>query len=173
MNLAQAHRALQEVLAPVSVESFLDETLGRRFTKVPGDEGHYRASLAGPEPERLILEAYADLAPHLAFHAAEPAGPAPAVEAVVSAQAFRAKVESFHQLGYTVRPPVPRWLSPKLETFLRALEVVLHKPVSAEAFWSRGGGKAPVHHDNHDIIVVHLKGRKRWFVSSETPELPN
>ena len=55
----------------------------------------------------------------------------------------------------------------------RALEILLHQPVSVSAFWSQGGMRAPVHHDDHDLIVAQLKGRKRWFVSKTPSELPN
>lgn len=155
------------------LDLFLDSTLGQGFVKVPGDARSYRAGLLGPEPERVILEAFADLAPHIGSHAAEPRGPAPVVEAVADMGAFKAKVEAFQALGYTVRVPQPRWLSPGLGEFLAALEFLLHKPATAEAFWSRGDAKAPVHHDNYDIIVVQLRGRKRWFISTDRSELQN
>ncbi len=40
-------------------------------------------------------------------------------------------------------------------------------------FWSEGGAKAPVHHDEVDVIVIQLVGTKRWFISDATPTLPN
>ncbi len=155
------------------VDDFLDGVLGKRFIKVPADAQNRRADMLGAEPEQTILSAFADTAPHMAFHAVEPRGPAPAVGPVADAQALKARIAAFHGLGYTVRLPQPRWLSPTLEGFLRGLEFVLHAPAKAEVFWSRGEGKAPVHHDDFDIIVIQLKGRKRWFIGSDAPDLPN
>jgi mannose-6-phosphate isomerase-like protein (cupin superfamily) len=173
MTPKDAHGNLQRILNPMPLDGFLDGVLGRRFIKVPADAQNHRAELLGPDPERVILAAFGDIAPHMAFHAVEPRGPAPSVGPVASAQAFEAKVAAFHALGYTVRLPQPRWLSPPLEAFLRALEFMLHTPAKAEAFWSRGDAKAPVHHDDFDIIVIQLKGRKRWFIGSDLPDLPN
>jgi len=33
--------------------------------------------------------------------------------------------------------------------------------------------KAPVHYDDHDLLVVQLRGNKRWYVSSRASELNN
>jgi bifunctional lysine-specific demethylase and histidyl-hydroxylase MINA len=55
----------------------------------------------------------------------------------------------------------------------RALECVLHQQVKAEAFWSRGDARAPIHHDDYDIIVIQLKGAKRWFIGGDPSDLPN
>jgi len=33
--------------------------------------------------------------------------------------------------------------------------------------------RAPVHHDDHDLLVVQLRGHKRWYLSQKPSELPN
>jgi len=33
--------------------------------------------------------------------------------------------------------------------------------------------QAPVHYDDHDLIVVQLRGQKRWYLSGAPSELPN
>ena len=63
--------------------------------------------------------------------------------------------------------------TPQLDALARALEMLLHQPVTASAFWSQGGLRAPVHYDDHDLIVVQLRGTKRWYVSSRPSELNN
>lgn len=173
MLFQDAHEILQRILAPMSLDNFLDDTLGRCFAKVSGDRQSYRTTLLGDDAEGAILNAFRDLAPNIGFHAAEPKGPPPSIEPVADSRAFRAKVESFHALGYTVRVPLPRWLSPKLDEFLRSLEFFLHQPATAEAFWSRGDAKAPPHHDDYDLIAIQIKGRKRWYVSTDPASLPN
>jgi hypothetical protein len=173
MLIEDAYNTLQRILDPMPLDGFLDQALGRRFVKVAGDTGAYRAGLLGPDPEQLMLSAYGAIAPHLGFHAAQPLGPPPVIEPVANPVAFKAKIESFQALGYTVRLPQPRGLSSGVDALLRALEVVLHKPATAEVFWSRGEAKAPVHHDDYDIIVIQLRGYKRWFISTDRSELPN
>jgi hypothetical protein len=173
MIFQDAQRTLQRILAPMPLDQFLDETLGRRFVKISGDGTSYRAALLGNDPERVILDAFREVAPHIGFHAAAPKGPPPSIEAVSDSHAFKRKIEAFHALGYTVRIPQPRWLSPQLDEFLRSLEFFFHQPAMAEAFWSRGDAKAPPHHDDYDLIAIQLKGRKRWFISTDPASLPN
>ena len=173
MIISEALSILQRVIAPTPIDEFFNETLGRRVMKIAGSGQGYRATLLGAEPERLILNAFPDLAPRIGFHAAAPLGPPPPIEAVSSASAFKAKIEAFHARGYTVRLPKLNALSGDLSRFVRALELVLQQPVAAEAFWSRSDAKAPVHHDDYDIMAIQLKGHKRWFVSTERSDLPN
>jgi hypothetical protein len=173
MLFQDAHGILQRILAPMNVDSFLDDTLGRRFVKIPGDAPGHRTTLLGDDPEGLVLSAFRDVAPHIGFHAAQPKGPPPKIEPVGDSRAFRAKIDAFHALGYTVRVPIPRRLAPRLDELLRSLEFIFHQPATAEVFWSRGDAKAPAHHDDYDLIVIQIKGRKQWFISTEPASLPN
>jgi Cu/Ag efflux protein CusF len=92
---------------------------------------------------------------------------------VADADDFRRRLEQFHARNYSVRFPELRPLSPELDALARALEVLLHQPVTCSAFWSRGGMRAPVHHDDHDLVVVQLRGSKRWYLSTTPSELNN
>jgi hypothetical protein len=173
MIIQDAQRIVGQVLAPLTLDEFLDDVLGKRFVKVPGSVQRDRLSLLGSDPESVILSAYKEAAPYLGFHSASPTGPAPAVEAVADVRSFKSKIDSFHSRGYTVRVPQPRGLAPRLDEFLRALEFLFHQPASCEVFWSRGDARAPAHHDDYDLIAIQLKGNKRWFVSTDRSELPN
>jgi hypothetical protein len=174
MLLGDAQALLQRTLDPLGLDSFLDDVLGKRFVKLEGARnGGSRATLLGDDPQHTLLEAYRHLAPKLGCHAAAPSGPPPPIEPVPDAPSFQAKIAAFHERGYTVRLPEIRSLTSELAALIRALEMVFHQPVKVEAFWSRGDAKAPVHHDDYDIIVVHLRGRKRWFISTLTSDLPN
>jgi hypothetical protein len=155
------------------LNTFFDDTLGHRFVKVPGDPTCFRATLLGDDPESTILSAFHELAPNIGFHAAEPKASPPSIESIHSSEAFKAKIEAFHARGYTVRIPQPRWISPTLDEFLRSLEFFFHQPATAEAFWSRGDAKAPPHHDDYDLIAIQIRGRKRWFISTDASDLPN
>ncbi len=169
---SDAREVLQRILDPQPLDPFLDEILGKRFVKIAARDPGQRM-LLGPNPENLLLSAFGHLAPKLGYHAAKPLAPPPPIGPVANAWAFKARIDAFHASGYTVRLPEMRVLAPELDRFLRALEFTFHQPVKAEAFWSRGDAAAPVHYDDYDIIVLQLKGRKRWFISTDPSPLPN
>lgn len=173
MILQDAYSIFQKILDPAPLDSFLDSVLGQRFIKIPGNAQSARAHLFGDNPLQLALESFETLAPRIGCHSEAPLGPHPVIEPLPSADAFKAKIEAFYALGYTVRLRDIRKLSPALDEFLRAMECMFHQPATVEAFISRGDAHAPVHHDDYDIIVVQLSGRKRWFISTERSELPN
>ncbi len=165
---------MQRLLAPLPLDRFLDEVLGKRFVLENGEEGReVRRALLGADPESVILNAHATLATALAFHSAEAKGPPPRLEPVADAAAFKRKIDEFHERGYTVRTDDVGGLSAELDRTIRALEVLFHQKVGVKLFWSRDDGTAPVHYDEYDLIVVQLKGRKRWFVSTDASDLPN
>ena len=172
MMFREAQGTLAQFLSPLTIEDFAERVLLGGFVKIEGDPRAPRASLLGPSPENTLLGAW-HLAPKLTFHSANATGAAPSLEGVRDAADFQARIETFHARNYSVRFPELRPLSSALERVARALEVVLLKPVTASAFWSRGGMRAPVHYDDHDLLVAQLQGNKRWFVSSKPSELNN
>jgi bifunctional lysine-specific demethylase and histidyl-hydroxylase MINA len=172
MNYRQALERLQQFLAPLTPEEFFDRTLAGGFRKVDGAPGVPRTTLLGPDPQALLSSAV-HLAPKLTFHSSNPTGPAPSLDSVADAADFRRRIDEFHARNYSVRFPELRPLSAPLDALARALEALLHAPVTASAFWSRGGMRAPVHYDDHDLIVVQLRGTKRWYVSSQPSALNN
>ena len=169
----EAEQILQGVFDPLSLDTFLDDVLERRFLHLASNGNHPRRKLLGDDPAATIVNAYKDLSPIITHHAAAPTGPAPKIEAATDRRAFARKIEALHANGYTVRVPEVRKLTPQLQQVMRATEGVLHRPVDAVVFWSREDGKAPIHHDNLDLIVIQMVGRKRWFLAPETASLPN
>ena len=173
MILAQAEEIFGRALAPLPLGEFFDGVVGKRYVKVAGTDGATAKAYLGEMPEQVLLEDFQRLAPKIGCHAAAPSAPPPPIEPVPNAAAFAAKIAAFHALGYTVRLPEIRSLTPGLDALIRAMEVIFQQPVRVEAFWSRGDARAPVHHDDYDILVVQLLGRKRWFISARTSDLPN
>ncbi|HKD54597.1 MAG TPA: cupin domain-containing protein [Steroidobacteraceae bacterium] len=172
MMFPEAQRTLEQFLSPLSLDEFLDRVLTGGFRKIDGNPAGARTGLLGADPESLLLGAW-QLAPKLTFHSANASGPAPSLESVAGAADFQQRIAEFHARNYSVRFPELRPLSPDLDRLARALEMVLHKPVTASAFWSRGGMRAPVHYDDHDLLVVQLRGTKRWYVGQQPSELKN
>jgi bifunctional lysine-specific demethylase and histidyl-hydroxylase MINA len=171
MLFPDAQRTLQQFLAPLTLDEFLDGTLSGAFRKIDGAGAAGRMALLGPDPRALLGAAF-QLAPKLTFHSANPLGPPPSLEGVREADDFRARIAQFHARNYSVRFPELRPLAPALDHLARALEMLLQQPVSSSAFWSQGGMRAPVHYDDHDLLVVQLLGAKRWHVGNSS-ELPN
>ena len=172
MLFQEAQRALGQFLAPLTVEEFFERTLTGGFRRIAHDGSGACAALLGPQPQATLLAAF-ELAPKLTFHSANALGPPPSLSGIADADTFRRRIEQFHALHYSVRFPELRPLSRPLDELARALEFMLHTPVSASAFWSQGGMQAPVHYDDHDLIVVQLRGQKRWYLSGAPSELPN
>ena len=172
MMFQEAQALLARFLSPLTLDEFLDHTLVGGFTRIAGNATASRTALLGADPESVLLGAF-HLAPKLSFHSANPVGPPPALENVAGAADFQRRIAEFHARNYSVRFPELRPLSPELDRLARAFEVLLHQPVTASAFWSRGGMRAPVHYDDHDLLVVQLRGSKRWYVSSNPSELHN
>jgi len=172
MILEDAQRRLGEFLSPLAVDTFLGEGLSGGFRLVRHDSRSSRAGLLGPDPETLLASAV-HLASDLTYHSANASGPPPSLAGVADAPDFRARIAAFHARNYSVRFPDLRPLSPGLDAVARSLEMLIQQPVSASAFWSRGGMRAPVHYDDHDLIVVQLKGTKRWYVATRPSPLFN
>jgi hypothetical protein len=172
MLFEDAQRTLGLFLAPLTLDEFLDQTLSGGFRKISGNPRGPRTALLGPNPQALLGEAY-HLTPKLTFHSANALGRAPSLEGITDARDFLQRIEQFHALNYSVRFPELRPLSAPLEQLARAFEVLLHQPVTMSAFWSKGGMRAPVHFDDHDLLIVQLRGAKRWYISNKPSELPN
>lgn len=172
MDLAEAEQRLGRFLAPLTLDTFLGEALGGGFRLVRHDGRSSRAGLLGDDPQGALAGAVR-LAPELTYHSANASGPAPSLAGVTDAADFRGRIDAFHARNYSVRFPDLRPLSTELDALARALEMLIHAPVTASAFWSRGGMRAPVHYDDHDLIVVQLQGTKRWYVATRPSELFN
>ena len=168
-----AKRRVGEMLAPIPYDLFFEQVLERRAF-VHGESGRGdRAALIGTDPKATILGRFADFSTSMTYHAQAPTGPVPERREAESPEDFASIVESFHERDYTVRIHDVSGLSPELDAFIRALEVLLEVPVDVMIFWSAAGGRAPVHHDRSDILCIQLMGRKRWFISKTPPTLPN
>jgi mannose-6-phosphate isomerase-like protein (cupin superfamily) len=172
MNVEEAEAVIKDILEPLPLEAFFS-ALGRTVLHVPGGPGHARAALFGDDPIRTALGANATHAERLDCHGVNPALPPPEPRKAADPAEFRGLIEAYHERGYTVRMPEVIPLSPPLQRFARALELLLHQPVDASLFWSKAGAGAIVHYDNRDNLVFQLRGRKRWYVSTDPPGLQN
>jgi hypothetical protein len=172
MRLPDALAVLDTVLAPEPSGDFLDGLTSGQWRRLPAAASAARLQLLGVDPRATLTGATA-IATELTYHSANAATPAPALRAVTDAATFEAHIADFHDRHYSVRFPGLRPYSVALDHFCRGLECVLHKPVTASAFWSQGGMQAPVHSDDHDLLVIQVVGRKRWFIAAGPSALDN
>jgi hypothetical protein len=160
-----ATQKLGELLRPSSSAEFLERLPEGRIIHIPGEASFERTNLLGEHPTELLIANWAALADKIGFHAVTPSGPPPGTGPAAGQEDFRNRIRLFHERGYSVRFPDLRPFSPALDRMARALESRVHQPVTAAAFWSKGGLRAPVHFDDRDIIAVQLLGEKDWEVS--------
>jgi mannose-6-phosphate isomerase-like protein (cupin superfamily) len=172
MNVDEAEAILKDILEPLPLETFFN-ALGRTVLDSRGGPAHARAALFGDDPMRTALAAHSTRSEKLDCHGVSPSLPPPGPRKVADEGEFEKLIEAYHQRDYTVRIPEVVPLSPPLQRFARALELLLHQPVDASLFWSKAGAGAIVHYDNRDNLVFQLHGRKRWYVSTEPPGLQN
>lgn len=172
MRVPEALTLLDKFLAPVKATDFLGLLSVGHWRRLQGIKSAERLMMLGANPIATLKSAYA-LATDLTYHSANASEMAPSLSRIDSEDAFAELINTFHERRYSVRFPGLRSYSSKLEETCRALEVLLHKPVTASAFWSQGGMQAPVHTDDHDLLVVQVKGRKRWMISDAPASLEN
>jgi ribosomal protein L16 Arg81 hydroxylase len=165
MSTDPATEKLGELLRPSSPAEFFARLREARFIHIRGEARFERTNLLGSDPGEVLIANWATLAPKIGFHAVTPTGPPPGIGPAASEDDFRNRIRLFHERGYSVRFPDLRLFSPALDVMARALESRVHQPVTAAAFWSKGGLRAPVHFDDRDIIAVQLVGEKEWEVS--------
>jgi hypothetical protein len=168
----EAQRTLGQFLRPLTLDEFLDRMLTGGFRKIDGGAGNERTGLLGADPESVLLGAW-QLAPRLTFQSANPAGAAPGLQGVAGSADFQRRIAELHARNYSVHFPDLRGLSRPLDLLARALEELLHQPVTVSASWSRGGMCAPPQRDDRDLLVTQLRGTRRCYVSSQASALNN
>jgi len=160
-----ATQKLAELLRPSSPADFFERLPDSRIIHIEGEAGFERTRLLGDDPAEVLIANWKTLADKIGFHAVTPTGPPPGTGPAAGEDDFRNRIRLFHERGYSVRFPDLRPFSPALDLMARALESRVLQPVTAAAFWSKGGLRAPVHFDDRDIIAVQLVGEKEWEVS--------
>lgn len=172
MTPENARQLLAGLLRPVGYDEFMNDVFGRRYLFARPPEAPW-TDILGTDPAQTLLAGYADYAHTLTCHSGSAKVPSPRARRVDSAAAFGELLAEYHRSGYTVRIPDTTELTPRVSELCRALEVLFHNPASAAVFWSTQGLNAPVHHDEYDLFIIQLAGRKQWYISSDPPTLPN
>ena len=164
---------LADLLCPEPYDHFFDKVVGERVLHLREGNAATRAVIIGGDPKTTILNAYERLSGTLTCHSGSARTRPPEAHETFCATEFLDLIHEYHRSGYTVRIPDATSLSPQLARLCRAIESIFENPASAVIFWSAAGADAPIHHDEYDLIAIQLCGRKRWFLSTDPPSLPN
>ena len=169
----QAEAILAEVFAPLATEKFLG-AIGQSWFSVKGSAGHPRSQLFGADPRQTMLGAYGTHAHVLDSHSPAPTDAAPPLRAASSSADFLQIIGGFHERGYTVR--IPDVVEPRRPSCSascarsRSCSGSRSRPRCSGARRARRRSSITT---SRTIIIVHLTGRKRWFISSDPPGLQN
>lgn len=173
MILSDAQKILAGMLSPYSYDDFFNFIVGKKPLALLQQQQEQRQHLLGPDAKSTLLSNYAAYAEKLTCHIDKALVAPPIAKAVQSEDEFQQLIASYHQHGYTVRIPELQNISAPLSQFTRALELLFQNPVGVVCFWSQQNAKAPIHHDDVDVIVIQLVGNKRWYVSEQPAKLVN
>ncbi len=172
MTPKHARELLADLVRPVDYDAFMNEYFGRRFLHARPSDRPW-TDILGDDPAATLLGGYENFAHTLTCHSGSAKVPSPRARRVDSEKAFGELLAEYHRVGYTVRIPDTTELTPRVSELCRALEVLFDNPASAAVFWSTQGLNAPVHHDEYDLVIIQLAGRKQWYISTDAPTLPN
>lgn len=170
---SKAQNTLANLLSPLPYDRFFDEYVGKRLLHHHADERTDRASIIGPDAQATILSMFDEFSATLTCHSGSAKSMPPKARRVASQAEFENLVREYHGADYTVRIPDANNLSAELLKIARAIETIFENPANTAVFWSKAGADAPVHHDEVDLFIIQLTGKKRWFISAEPPTLPN
>ncbi|WP_082966588.1 JmjC domain-containing protein [Mycolicibacter sinensis] len=161
------------LLAPVTVQTFLDELWGAAPHHIARDSADYFDLLAGPSSAEQLLAALRT----------EPS----AVRLVRGADHLQpqdytladgtldlARVHAEMAGGYTVIcNNIEKYLRP-MSTLTHAVEVELNFPTHVNAYLTppASTGFLP-HYDHHDVLVLQIQGSKSWYFYGDHPVPPH
>ena len=172
MNYRDAVLRLQQLLAPLAVDEFLDRTLTGGPRKLAGEATPARTALLGADPQALLAGAV-QLAPQIVVAGGDPADDSRGLASVTDAAGFRERLGELRARGHSLHFPGVRALSPPLDVLARALEMLLHQPVETYACWNGAGLRTTVAADTRDALIVQIQGTTRWQVSTRPSDLAN
>jgi ribosomal protein L16 Arg81 hydroxylase len=158
---------LDALLAPVSSEKFFSDYWERAPLYVGrADETLYESLVAADDLERLVAAALCASADSVELLGDTAGGAVTAAADAAALGAAYGRGASFRVMGLERFWPQARDLT-------RRLEQRLGCPVAANLYATPAGAQgAPRHYDNHDVLVLQLRGRKRWRIHAPVVRLP-
>lgn len=165
--------ALAWLLAPVTVQTFLDELWGTAPHHIGRDRADYFDALAGPssaeqllaalrtEPSAVRLVRGADHLPPEQYTLAD---------GTLDLDRIRAECDG----GYTIIcNNIEKYLRP-MSTLTHGVEVELNFPTHVNAYITPPSavGFLP-HYDHHDVLVLQIQGHKTWYFYGDDPIPPH
>jgi ribosomal protein L16 Arg81 hydroxylase len=159
-------RDLAEVLAPYSVDDFLDSCWGKRHLHLSGAPGKFSDLMPWSRFNEILRQHRFELSRlNLAFEGK-----------ILSAEQFMrdgsvrapALIEELRRGATLIVNAVDEFHEP-LTALAEALERLFHVHIQVNAYagWRHSNG-FDVHWDNHDVFILQVAGQKRWTVFGPT-----
>lgn len=161
------------LLAPVTVQAFLDELWGAAPHHISRDCSDYFDRLAGPSStEQLLAALRTEPSAVRLVRGADHLEPAAytLADGTLDTARVRAELDS----GYTVIcNNIEKYLRP-MSTLTHSIEVELNFPTHVNAYITppASTGFLP-HYDHHDVLVLQVQGGKTWYFYGEDPIPPH
>ncbi|HTM85622.1 MAG TPA: cupin domain-containing protein [Mycobacterium sp.] len=165
---------LARLLAPVTVQTFLDELWGAAPHHISrGHTDYFGRLLAGPAVADQLVEALrTEPAAVRLVRGAEHLAPSDFTASDGSLDLARVHAEL--DSGYTVIcNNIEKYLRP-MSTLTHGVEVELNFPTHVNAYITppRSTGFLP-HYDHHDVLVLQIEGTKTWSFYGDDPVPPH
>ncbi|NUP14444.1 MAG: cupin [Polyangiaceae bacterium] len=171
---------LADILSPFSESEFFRMVFGRTWLHVRGTEGRFHHLLDWPALNDLLGRAstakhlrfavdgrYVDLAKLVQKQVTLPPPHAP------SERIDAAALQDLLGRGGTIVVDAVDDLHEPVTRMTERLEAELHESIQANAYvgWARARGYG-LHWDDHDVLVLQVRGKKRWRIHPSTKPFP-
>ncbi|RRR39995.1 cupin [Mycolicibacter terrae] len=170
---AGSQSPLAWLLAPVTVQTFLDELWGAAPHHIARDRADYFDVLAGPSSASQLLEALrTEPSAVRLVRGADHLEPQHYTRADGTLDLARIHAES--DRGYTIIcNNIEKYLRP-MSTLTHGVEVELNFPTHVNAYLTppASTGFLP-HYDHHDVLVLQIHGNKTWYFYGDDPIPPH
>lgn len=159
------------LLAPVTVQTFLDELCGTAPHHIARDRGDYFDRLSGLATAEQLLESLrGEPSAVRLVRGAEHLEPQRCADGTLDLARVRAGLAD----GYTIIcNNIEKYLRP-MSTLTHGVEVELNFPTHVNAYITppASTGFLP-HYDHHDVLVLQVQGAKTWYFYGDAPVAPH
>lgn len=159
------------LLAPLPVQTFLDDLWGSAAHHIHRGRSDYFASLADSlTTERLLDALRTEPSAVRLVRGADHLDPECRADGTMDVARIRAELDN----GYTIIcNNIEKYLRP-MSTLTHGVEVELNFPTHVNAYVTPPGatGFLP-HYDHHDVLVLQIQGSKTWYLYGDDPVPPH
>ena len=173
MTPSQARETLQRLIGrEYAFRHFFDHGHMDQLMSPASPATRAARALLGPDPERALDKAEAELRAHAEFRSLNKVGDAAETGAYQNSEL--SFVEASRANNRTLTFKSIGEIFPRIWAVKRALELAFAAPVSTNLYYSPPGARSSgLHYDTKDIFAVQLSGSKNWQVEQGKRKYPS